>query len=434
MIKDARSENSIETYQKKYNELLNLIKNNKEINSEPIHDLFNEKKVRGAVIGWAKRNPNMKVILMKSRVNDRGLWEEDFDVVVDNMFSAAGKTHNAPLFKINEGAFTEREISEISKGVCLLFEQGNLPICLYVYFWFSLILGLRQSQLLKIKCKDFTYKEMECMYYLKIEKIKQRGSAKNEIRSIRLPPLLNELTKYHLQKCKLRNRTYIFHESGTNKQGIEMPDEEIKSLKDTQLNSSLLTGLNLRLANRGVVCERDVKKRPYVVNNIRFKHTMLTRAAINGATAFELAELAMHSNLESVQYYIDAIPEARAAVRESVGPILKSIAMRFTNTFYEGGYMEAVEKLPNQIKRHYGIDKGKPVGVCGANINCMLNAPIACLTCVKFEPFTDAPFDEIKDFLVESKEGESDLRIAGIYDEYIEACDIWSQKRQEITL
>lgn len=86
------------------------------------------------------------------------------------------------------------------------------------------------------------------------------------------------------------------------------------------------------------------------LNFIRFKHTLLTRAAANGASAHELMYLGLHNNLSSANSYIDSIPEAQARIKEELGPALTSIAKLFLGSPYEGGYVMSGKKYQSIIE------------------------------------------------------------------------------------
>ena len=433
-ISEDVASNSLGTYSKKIRELLRLIKRCKPSGSAPIDDIFTHKSISNEFICWAGKNCNMKVVLFSTKINGYGLWGDDFSVAVKKAFKTKPKSIAAILFNPNEGAFTQTEINDISFGICKLYEAGELNDMVFVSYWLALILGLRAEQFRRLLVDDFDFIESESVYYFNVDKLKQRGLLKTPKSLLRMPPLLNELLKEHLTNCNERKRSYVLHRTTRFNSAQQSSNAEISTWPDEPYEDHLFQTLGQRLLHLGIYCKRLPGKVPYSINCLRFKHTMLTNAAINGATPHELAALAMHNSLKSAQSYIDSIPEAQALIKKEVGPIMLGIAKQFTDVFYEGGYFEAAEKCPERIKRHYGIAKGKPAGVCSTGIDCTLLAPIACLICEKFQPFVDAPFGDIKEYIIEQQEAEHDIRIKNVFNEYIIACDTWDSRRKEETI
>lgn len=64
----------------------------------------------------------------------------------------------------------------------------------------------------------------------------------------------------------------------------------------------------------------------------------------------------------------------------------------------------------------------KPMGSCGKHGFCGLLAPVACYTCVSFQPWLDGPHEAVLDYLLGERErltSTADLRIAAINDRTI---------------
>ena len=64
---------------------------------------------------------------------------------------------------------------------------------------------------------------------------------------------------------------------------------------------------------------------------------------------------------------------------------------------------------------------GNQIGACGTAALCYQNAPIACLTCNKFEAFRGAPWEELLDALQQEMQSEKEDRIKCITLEAINA-------------
>lgn len=64
---------------------------------------------------------------------------------------------------------------------------------------------------------------------------------------------------------------------------------------------------------------------------------------------------------------------------------------------------------------------GPDLGACGTHAKCYQNAPRACLTFYKFEPFREAPWEEFLAVLIEDRDRETEDRIRLITQEQIDA-------------
>jgi hypothetical protein len=370
----------------------------------------------------------MKGFLVACNGDNATLWGDEYNLAID-MIRTPQRKKGAAVSSADpvNGALTETEVRDVTFAVCKGYENGLLELEHLAVFFLALVLGYRQSQILNIKLDDLTHSEAQKNWTLKIEIIKQKKKNKPIFINIRLPPLVNTLLDFMVPICVRRNRIYLIHNS-FGAAGLTIAEEEVRKLPNIRCNaSSLMSRLKNVIYEMGVRSTR-VTGGKVNLNFIRFKHTLLTRAASNGASAHELMYLGLHNTLSSANFYIDSIPESQARIKEELGPALTSIAKLFLGSPYEGGYEKAVLEMPNSIQRHYGIAQAKPIGICGTTTNCTDHAPIACLLCSKFEPFRDAPFGDYKEYLVNEYKNQPDIKIQNTVLEYVEACNMWISK------
>ena len=427
-IAECYALSSITTFCTKLKELCKLFSEATFSQGRAIYKISENKKLWSSFISWLKRNPNMKSFLISCNGDKEILWCVEYNLAVETIRTSSRKKGSAisSADPVN-GALTETEVRDVTFAICNGYENGLLEIEHLAVFFLALVLGYRQSQILNITLDDLTYSESHKNWTLKIEIIKQKRKNKPVYMKIRLPPLVNTLLDYMVPLCISRNKTYLIHNS-CGVAGLKITEEEIKKLPDTRCRATtLMTKLKNVIYEMGVRSSRVTGER-INLNFIRFKHTLLTRAAVNGASAHELMYLGLHNNISSANSYIDSIPEAQARIKEELGPALTSIAKLFLGSPYEGGYEKAILEMPNSIQRHYGIAQAKPIGVCGTMANCTDHAPIACLLCSKFEPFRDAPFGEYKEYLISEYKSQPDIKIKNTVLEYVEACDMWISK------
>lgn len=415
---------TIVTYIKKTDELVRLVKRSDAAMSGAVDSLCAHPQLWKEFWGWISRNRNYKTFIVRWNGDGGLLWGDQYGLLVHALPSQSNKKNMARSADPYAGALTESEVRDVTFAVCKGYEQGLIHIEHLAVFFFALLLGYRQSQILNLKAEDLRYNDEIKSWQLRVEMIKQKSKSAPVYVTVRLPVLINTLLDYLVPLCKRRKKTYLIHRS-TTVAGYLIPEELIEELPDKKcLGNTIFDRIQKVVYSLGVRTAR-VEGGLVNLNFIRFKHTLLTRAAVNGATAHELMYLGMHNDLTSARSYIDSIPAAQARIREELGPAFSSIAQAFLGQVYEGGYEKAILEMPDSIKRHYGIAQAKPIGVCGSSINCTDHAPIACLLCPKFQPFRDAPFGEYRNYLIAECESQSSYQVKEKIEEYIQACDMW---------
>lgn len=425
---DCLSISTIVTFCKKLREITNVASRLVLDEGRRVTRFSDDPDLWSVFLDWLNININMKAFLRRCNGEEGCLWGDEFGFLIDKI-QGKHKQQRAAIKAADpiSGALTETEIRDITYAVCKGYENGLLQLEHLIIFILCLVLGYRKSQLIGIKIADLDYIETEKGWYLKVEVIKQKKKSSRSYVRIKMPPLVNSLFDHVVPTCRARNKTYLIHRS-TGEAGLIISETEIAKLPDEPCRGLILMKrIEDVIYKSGVTSDRVVNGR-INLNFIRFKHTLLTRAAINGASAHELMELGLHSCTGSAQSYIDSIPEAQARIKEELGPAMTSVARLFLGSPYEGGYEQAVQEMPDSIKRHYGIAAAKPIGVCGGNINCTDHAPIACLLCSKFQPFRDAPFGEYKEYIISEQSSQPDEKVKSIMSEYIQACDMWVEK------
>ena len=75
---------------------------------------------------------------------------------------------------------------------------------------------------------------------------------------------------------------------------------------------------------------------------------------------------------------------------------------------------------------------GEIIGACGTEADCYQYAPIACLTCRKFEPLLDAPWTELLTELESDMDAEKEEKIKLITLPFIESVKHIQKKCEEI--
>ena len=133
----------------------------------------------------------------------------------------------------------------------------------------------------------------------------------------------------------------------------------------------------------------------------RLRYTFATRLVQEGASPLELAEALDHTTTDYVMVYFNARSDI-------VRRLDKALALRLAPTAqaFLGLVVSSERKAVrghDPASRIYHVDSTvparKPVGTCGHFGFCGLYAPVACYTCVHFQPWEDGPHEEVLDAL-----------------------------------
>jgi integrase len=135
---------------------------------------------------------------------------------------------------------------------------------------------------------------------------------------------------------------------------------------------------------------------------LRFRRTLATDMAVQGASRSQIAQALGHSDLQNVSVYMDA-----SAV--IVDRMQEEEAFDFQDDFIdlfqgrvadpnEGGVSDQhVLGAAPQVNGLSGVTGH--IGACQKSSPCSLTPPLSCYTCSKFVAFEDAPHDDIKNEL-----------------------------------
>jgi len=162
---------------------------------------------------------------------------------------------------------------------------------------------------------------------------------------------------------------------------------------------------------------------PLKVTMRRFRYTLATRLVKEGASRRVLAQLLDHTDLQNVEVYFDAksdiVERLDAAAALELGPLSQAFLGKLVRS-----EREAV-RGDRPSSRIYHTDQTRQrldaLGTCGSFSFCGLTAPIACYTCVRFQPWMDAPHDKALTALLAERDRRQD---AGLDPGMIEIFDI----------
>lgn len=340
------------------------------------------------------------------------------------------------------GPFSDLEFEAIGLNAAHRYAEGKLHVDEYACLSMFKASGRRPVQIASIKCKDFSYSAKYTgspMYVVLIPKAKVRGG---KFRSILKPyALVNsvaQVVEQHIKEQTARVEYALGRKMTTEEKG-ELPlfidvdvIEEIQSIGADSLidylkselphikTSNLTRKLSGAIKKLGIISERTGE--PLKSTSYRFRYTLGTRAAREGAGTLTIANLLDHADTQNVHVYIANTPEHAVHISKIMNQPLARYASAFAGKLVED---EAEANVENAgAARIPCREKDCDVGSCGTNSFCQDYAPIACYLCPKFRPWAHAPHHLILEWLVEERERlkvdtNGDMQIVSINDRAI---------------
>ncbi len=160
-------------------------------------------------------------------------------------------------------------------------------------------------------------------------------------------------------------------------------------------------------------------QRPLVINARRFRFSIATHMAEEGASLFHIAEVLDHSDTQNVRVYVETASTIADPVARATDAALMPLVRRFQGKIVES-FTAAPDDIVPAAAPHLGavhIDVGG-IGTCGRDVSregmCRMLPPASCYLCPSFMALRDGPhrqmLDSIDGFLRQHA-GDSDRRI-----------------------
>lgn len=300
------------------------------------------------------------------------------------------------------GAFTEQELRNLRNSVNRAYEEGRWSLQEWALVWFLIATGVRPIQIARMLMSDVVVSPGPegTEITLRIPLAKGENGVTDARWSRKAPTVLTEVLLKYLDLPHIKNRT---------------PDAPLFGGTSQEIGRKI-TDLFEGVATYSTRLDGPIPVFPY-----RFRYTLGTRAIALGATDHEVARLLTHRQTACIHYYRRAMPQLQQPIRNAIGDEMKFLALAFQGRLI-GSLDEATRKgEAGALIRDFAHLMGQKLGACGTRAECHQNAPRACLTCHKFEPLIDAPWEQFRDVLREDIEAETEDRIRLITQEQIAA-------------
>lgn len=339
------------------------------------------------------------------------------------------------------GPFSDIEFEAIGHVAANKFANDVLSLEEYALLLITKATGRRPEQIATLKVKDFVISNKYTktpIFCLNIPRLKIRNAPfRTQLATFGLinstGQILTEYIKWYIQETESllgttltpeqKNEMPLFANKNCIRYLMTNPQEEwTKGLSSERVHMKskyFSNWIKKIVESLGIISERTGK--PVHITGYRFRYTLGTRAAREGSGKLTIAKLLDHTTLSSVEHYVKNIPEFALEVSRVMNDSLINYASAFA------GHLTKNEETANQI--HPGCaripfqEKDCDVGSCGAEAYCTDYAPIACYTCPKFQPWSDAPHHFVLEWLLEERrrisELTGDITISAINDRSI---------------
>jgi integrase len=317
-----------------------------------------------------------------------------------------------------EGPLSDLEFEALHQKLIEAFETNIISLEDFVLVQIFIATGRRPAQLTDLKVKDFIEvqaKDGLREFILNVPRRKQRGinwreqfkpfALTNEI-GLLLKKLIEENTSYFLQlfnisclsnieQLPIFPRWHIIQTAKTETQDVR---NIILKPEAHYLSSELRRWLDSVVSHLEIPSERTGKH--LRVFPTRLRRTLATRAAKEGFGELIIAELLDHSDTQNARVYTENVPEHIDAINKAVAKQLAPLAQAFAGIIVE---KESDAKRGDDLTSRVRCENGN-VGTCGHYGFCGALAPIACYTCRNFQPWLNAPHEDVLNSLITERQ------------------------------
>lgn len=324
------------------------------------------------------------------------------------------------------GPFTDIELQSIQAALDRAYADGEVGREVYLLAYLFMLLGQRAVQYAALKVRDVGVahaKDGAPVYTLRVPRAKQRNQlSRTEFKDRVLIPKIGELLVQHANEIRVAFHSRLPDPSNAPLFPAKQPRARTPNGFEFHRTSQALAESMERTLNKlNVMSERTGQ--PLHITATRFRRTVATRAAMEGHGELIIAELLDHTDTQNVGVYIEARPEIVERIDRAMAMHLAPMAQAFAGVLIDDESQASRAGDPASRVCDPRFDPSmKPMGSCGKHGFCGFLAPIACYTCVSFQPWLDGPHEAVLEYLIGERErlaSRTDLRIASVNDRTI---------------
>jgi len=317
-----------------------------------------------------------------------------------------------------EGPLTDIELQAFNEGVVQAFERNLISLPQLAMSLIVSNTGRRPVQVSHLRCIDVIRPKNlkgEPLYFLNIPRGKQgsgfRASFKAFSISEELWAIVFALVRRAVEDVE---RCLGFELAEVDRLQVPLfPDLAVaSSIKSAMEFRQLQNSDKLNVAATEitdtlqlVVDLADIKSERtgdrLSINARRFRYTTGTRAAYEGFGKLVIAELLDHSDTQNADVYVKHDPRSRSRLDAAIGMQLAPYAQAFAGVLVDS---ERDAKRGNDPASRRRTEDGVATGTCGDYAFCDAGIVVPCYTCVHFQPWLDAPHEDVYSELLSERE------------------------------
>lgn len=309
-----------------------------------------------------------------------------------------------------KGPFTVRETKSIFDWVNDAFSAKRISLEKIVYIRLLITTGARSRQLQQLVFGDIG--KVGDIVKIRVPKAKQKSFGyRDSFQDLELPrdlyALLEGYKRKSLDRLEAENpginwkkalpNVPIFRAKGRAGPYVEIIDDpDLHFLEEFPVEKFHKNDGSMRALLRDL--EKDPKfpisertGKPIHLGAHRFRYTLGTDMSRMGSGPHAIASALGHKWVGSVTRYIKVSPEMGRRIDDKMKPKIALVINAFKGKVVADATEAVNGSHPNKMIRA----KTSAIATCGASSGCHLDAPVACYTCSKFQPWVEGPHHEV---------------------------------------
>ncbi len=321
------------------------------------------------------------------------------------------------------GPFSHAEYTSLYKAVDAAFGRGMLPQWAAVLTRLLFACGGRISQYASLKLADLVCKPDS--FALQVPQVKNGAAhVRAAFKEFSLSPQTGRMVKEHVDALLAQGETL---------DSPMFPEARVltgKSEKRRPVNDRFFGHCTARDLGRAFVSTLQAISppsdrlgyAPIPISTRRFRYTLGTRMAEEGASRAVIADALGHADLQNVGVYFEASPKIVENIDKAMDALLAPLANAFRGRLVEDEEHSTHKGAPGSRIIDLRVSTAPLASCSGKGSGCAFNKPVACYTCFKFEPWLDAPHEKVLARLeAERARLADDPQMARINDDAINA-------------
>jgi len=334
------------------------------------------------------------------------------------------------------GPYTDLEVAALLDWANLAVVRRDILFEDYVYLLTVAMTARRPVQIAALRGRDLVRESGEgaAMFRLNIPRAKQRGIGfRGEFRSLAiLEDLFLVLQEQHRQAVATVSEItgLVLGPDQSGEVPIFINQKQLDGVDTGRKLEGLLLGSapdrlhaktsmlssGLRRCAKASIARSERTGEFIRLSATRFRHTRGTKLRREGFSAFIIAELLDHSDIQNVRVYTENTAQEAVVINELVGPQLAPFAQACLGRLV---HSERDAIRGDDPKSRVPNNHQHAVGTCG-NYGFCASGYRACYTCYHFQPWVEGPHEEVLEDLYAEKER---TRQAGCSDAIVSAND-----------